>query len=161
VPTKKQRRRREKGRRHEWEEVWVDDEGRELPPEEAAKLEAATAPARRRDGDHAGSAKPAAKSSGFASRAGGRAGRTVQPPSWSRVLKRGAIFAPVMFLVSYYLNRPHGYGTALYTTAFLIVFFVPFSYLMDAMMYRSYQKRLSAGGAAAEKRVGTPQKKRR
>ncbi|MDF2749544.1 MAG: hypothetical protein K0T00_719, partial [Gaiellaceae bacterium] len=35
MPSKKQRRRREKLKRHQWEEVYVDEEGRELDPEEA------------------------------------------------------------------------------------------------------------------------------
>ena len=36
MPTKKQRRRAQKERRHEYETVWVDEEGNELeePPEE-------------------------------------------------------------------------------------------------------------------------------
>ena len=41
MPSKKQRRRREKLKRHEWEEVYVDEEGRELDPEEAEALAAA------------------------------------------------------------------------------------------------------------------------
>src|SRR5438067_1310697 len=37
MPTRKQRRRAQKERRHEYETVWVDDEGNELeePPEDA------------------------------------------------------------------------------------------------------------------------------
>src|ERR687891_356491 len=38
VPTRKQRRRRQKELRHEWEEVYVDAEGRELAPEEVEEL---------------------------------------------------------------------------------------------------------------------------
>ena len=38
MPTRKQRRRAQKERRHEYETVWVDAEGNELeePPEELA-----------------------------------------------------------------------------------------------------------------------------
>ena len=32
MPSRKQRKRRAKERRHEWEEVWVDDEGNEVEP---------------------------------------------------------------------------------------------------------------------------------
>ena len=39
MPTKKQRRRREKLKRHEYEEVYVDEEGRELEPDEAEELD--------------------------------------------------------------------------------------------------------------------------
>src|SRR5438128_289185 len=50
MPTRKQRRRQEKLRRHEWEEVWVDDEGEEIepPPEVAATAAKKAAPTTRR-----------------------------------------------------------------------------------------------------------------
>ena len=35
MPSKKQIRRQQKLKRHEYEEVYVDEEGRELDPEEA------------------------------------------------------------------------------------------------------------------------------
>jgi hypothetical protein len=133
VPTRKQRRRQEKLRRHEWEEVWVDDEGREIepPPEEAARPEqrAAKAAARR----------PAGR--------GGRRARQVSPPSWSKVAKRGAIFAPIMFVIVYTLQKKsdRSVAAALYQTALLFLFFVPFSYLMDRAMYRAYQRKTGAG----------------
>ena len=38
MATKKQQRRRQKLKRHEYEEVYVDDEGSVLPPEEAEEL---------------------------------------------------------------------------------------------------------------------------
>ena len=85
MATRKQRRRREKEQRHDYEFVYVYSEGNEVEPDEVP----ADPPARR-----SGSAngKAAAKGS---KRAGGRARRAPQPPSWRRVLKRGAIFAPL------------------------------------------------------------------
>src|SRR5207248_3157146 len=56
MPTKKQRRRQEKLRRHEWEEVWVDDDGQEVdaPPTTAVNATQARP-------DRQASAKPAAR----------------------------------------------------------------------------------------------------
>ena len=74
MPTRKQRRRALKERRHEYETVWVDEEGNELeePPEEAARPRA-----EKRNG-----AKP--KPAKTTQQRGGRAVRVPQPPSWRR-----------------------------------------------------------------------------
>src|SRR5881397_3760493 len=129
MPTRKQRRRQEKLRRHEWEEVWVDDEGQEIepPPEVAATVAKKAAPTTKRS----------------APARGGRAGRQVSPPSWNKVARRGAIFAPIMFVVVYELQKKSHRSAvdALYQTALLFLFFVPFSYLMDRAMYRAYQRK--------------------
>jgi hypothetical protein len=129
MPTRKQRRRRQKDRRHEWEYVYVDDEGHEVEVEEDA-----TAPAKPARPAVKTAAKPGAKSGRSA-----RAGRKVDPPSWRRVYRRAAIFAPVMVVVVYLL-KPKG-GVALQVIV-LLVFFLPFSYLMDSLMYRAYRKRI-------------------
>jgi len=140
MPTRKQRRRQEKNRRHEWEEVWVDDDGNEIetPPEAAA-------PAPRK----ADKPKPKAGAS-----RGGRAVRVVPPPSWNKVLRRGAMFAPVMFILVYYLQKSshRSLWAAIFQTAVLLVFFVPFSYLMDRSMYRAYLKRTGAAPAQPKKK---------
>ena len=44
MPTKKQIRRQQKLKRHEYEEVYVDEEGRELDPAEAEELLGAKQP---------------------------------------------------------------------------------------------------------------------
>jgi hypothetical protein len=123
MPSRKQRRRRAKERRHEWEEVWVDEEGNEVepPPDEDAPSrngKRTAAPARR-----AGSP------------------RAVQPASWRRVAKRGLIFAPLMFLTVTFLSGELSLSQRLVNTAFLLAFFLPFSYAMDALMYRMYVRR--------------------
>jgi polyferredoxin len=130
MPSRKQRRRREKARRHEWEEVWLDDEGNEIEPpadEEATK----------------GSAK---RSSATARRQGSM--RQVQPPSWRRVAKRGLIFAPLMFLTVTFLSASLSVSQKILQTAFLLAFFLPFSYAMDVFMYRMFLRR---GGAVGRK----------
>jgi hypothetical protein len=124
MPSRKQRRRRAKERRHEWEEVWVDEEGNEVEPPSDDD-------APRRNGKRTASA-PARRQTGM---------RNVQPPSWRRVGKRGLIFAPLMFLTVTLLSGELTIAQRLLNTAFLLAFFLPFSYAMDALMYRMFTKR--------------------
>jgi hypothetical protein len=125
MPSKKQRRRREKSLRHEYEYVLLDDEGNEVPvePTELRKKEERPKAGR-------GGARPA------------RAVRTVQPPSWTRVAKRGALFAPVMFIMVTILGSKLTTPAKLTQTVLLLAFFLPFSYLMDTFAYRTYRKRI-------------------
>jgi hypothetical protein len=132
MATKKQRRRREKERRHEYEYVYVDDEGREVEVDEPE--------AERKNG------KP---SSTKAVQVGAR---TVDPPSWRRTLRRAAIFSPLMFVILYLL-KPKGStpGSVVLSVALLMVFFIPFSYFMDSLMFRLAQKRAAkARGSSAK-----------
>jgi hypothetical protein len=125
MPSKKQRRRREKSLRHEYEYVLLDEEGNELPvePTELKKKE------------------PAVKAKAGARPA--RAARTVQPPSWQRVAKRGLIFAPVMFIMVTIISGKKLTMTGKVTqTLLLLAFFLPFSYLMDTFANRTNKKRL-------------------
>jgi hypothetical protein len=140
MPTRKQRRKREKDLRHEWEEVYVDDDGRELEPEEVEEL----APAVAAKNGATPRIKPKAKSSQPARMA--RGGRTVQPPSWRRVLKRAAIFAPLMYVFITLTNRSVSPMYALLFTLQLLLLFLPFSYLMDKFTYRLWQKRQAGPG---------------
>jgi hypothetical protein len=137
VPTRKQRRRRQKERRHEYEYVYVDEQGEEVDvdPEE---IEEAPAPAPR------SKTKTAPKQERPASF---RGGREVQPPSWRRVGKRGLIFAPFMFLTLLLLDQDRSYDLLAINTVVLLAFFLPFSYVLDTLMYRVYVKR--TGGQAA------------
>ena len=123
MPSRKQRKRRAKDRRHEWEYVYVDDEtGEEVEaPEDTISRNGKRTPQQ---------AKP--KASG---------GREVQPPSWRKVGKRGLLFAPLMFLTVTFLSGDLTMTQRLVNTGFLLAFFLPFSYAMDALMYRMYKKR--------------------
>ena len=147
MPSRKQRRRREKGRRHEWEYVYVDEEGREVEPdsvdvEPTLKKQAAQNGTRARGG------------SGARTAAGGRA---IQPPSWGRVLRRGAIFAPFMFLTLTFLGGEMTVATRLIQTAWLLAMFIPFSYLLDRAMYRRFTKASrSSATEPARRRSPTP-----
>src|SRR5207247_7068607 len=71
MPTRKQRRRQQKSRRHEWEYVYVDDEGNEVEvdPEQVSASKN-------------GKAQPRERKSQAAKRTPARTGRTIEPPSW-------------------------------------------------------------------------------
>ena len=144
MPTKKQRRRRQKGRRHEYEYVYVDEAGRELEVDEAG--EAPKGPATGKGGG-----APAAKRTRGAAVRGG--GRTVQPPSLKRVLwPRGAIFAVFMFVVLSILdNGELGVSGRVIQTVFLMLVFLPASYVMDSVTYRIWKKRAGPQGEPARR----------
>jgi hypothetical protein len=129
VPSRKQRRRRQKERRHEYEYVYVDEQGEEVEvdPSEVEK------PAQSRE-------RPKAKPEP----ARFRGGREVPPPSWRRVGKRGLIFAPFMFITLLLLGGGDSYDLIVINTVVLLAFFLPFSYVLDSVMYRVYLRR--AGG---------------
>jgi hypothetical protein len=122
VPTRKQRRRRAKERRHEYEYVYVDEDGREVEVEP----EDEKAPARK-------DKRPAPAT---------RPRRAIEPPSWKRVGRRALIFAPLMFITIRLLERGEPIAASAFRTIFLLLIFLPFSYVMDAVLYRSYQRRL-------------------
>ena len=115
MATKKQRRRRAKEQRHDY--VWVDDEGNELERDEAIAEQNA-------------SAKPATARR-----------RDPQEPSWSRTLKRGAIFAPIMFGTVMLLSPQLSMAQKITQTLFIVAIFIPFSYFLDRLFYRSAQRR--------------------
>ena len=135
MPTRKQRRRREKLKRHEWEEVYVDEEGRELAPEEVEEL----APATRRASTSASERK------GQQRQAQARTPRRpVEPPSVQRTLRRGLIFFPLMLITVFLLAGDEATTAGKITqTIVLMAFFLPFSYFMDRFMWRAYQRRLA------------------
>lgn len=119
MPTRKQRRRRAKEQRHEY--VWEDAEGNELDPAEA----------------------PSTKGSSPARAAPSRVARDVQPPSWKRTLKRGLVFAPIMLATVYLLSPELPLATKIMQTLFIVAIFIPFSYFLDGVFYRSHRRRLA------------------
>ena len=130
MPTRKQRRRRQKGLRHEYEYVYVDEEGRELEvdPDEADDRSP------RRNGKR-DTKRPAQKSRQ------GRPVRPVAPPSWRRVGKRALLFGPLIFVAFSAINSGQPILGRLAVSALYTAFFVPLMYLMDRAMYRSYLRR--------------------
>jgi hypothetical protein len=141
MPSRKQRRRRQKELRHEYEYVYVDGEGREVEvaePERPAKQEQKE---RRRNGKQAPGKRKAPASV-----------RKVDPPSWRRVARRAALFAPLIFVAFTVINGKQAIEIRVLLTLFYTAFFIPFMYLMDRAMYRAYLRRI--GQAPAPRRVG-------
>jgi ferric-dicitrate binding protein FerR (iron transport regulator) len=155
MPSRKQRRRRQKERRHEYEYVYVDEEGHELDPSEVdeGEEEKPTKPAR--SAAVATTAKPKttpAKKGSAKSKATANI-RPVPPPSWRRVAKRGLIFAPFMLLAITLLGRGLSWPARILETAWLLVLFVPFSYLIDRMMYRRYLRQIGQEPPTRQRRA--------
>ena len=139
MATQKQRRRRAKEQRHEYDLVYIDEDGVEQP------VEHDDAP--RKPPGRVGKGATATKSQKTQpARKGGRRGREAQPPSWNRVLKRGAIFAPIFFATVMLLGgNKMTIQSAVVQTILLIGVFIPFSYFMDRVVWRQQQKRLARG----------------
>jgi hypothetical protein len=119
MSTRKQRRRRAKEHRHEY--VWEDGEGNELDPKDPS------------------SPKEESRSRAASS----RPGREPQPPSWRKTLKRGLIFAPIMFVTVMLLSNNITRAQQITQTALIVAIFIPFSYFLDGVFYRSHKKRLA------------------
>jgi hypothetical protein len=140
MPTRKQRRRQQKSRRHEWEYVYVDDQGREVEvdPAEVEQTNGEKpkrgAAVERRNGRSA-QARARVKQQ--------RPRRTPQPPSWRRAAKRAAILGALFVVVfAFGLGGKNSNPLAavliglIYATAF-----VPLQYFIDKVTYRSYLRR--------------------
>ena len=148
MPTRKQRRRRQKEKRHEYEYVYVDAEGHEVDVDEQ-DLEPKGS---RRNGASGAKpkAKPQAKKNGKAS----GSGRVVQPPSWTRVARRALIFGPLIFVAFSVLNKSQSLLGRLAVAAVYTAFFIPFMYLMDRALYRSYLRRTGQQAPRAGRKRG-------
>ena len=139
MPTRKQRRRAQKERRHEYETVWVDEEGNELdePPEDLV----APATQQRANG------KPRAK---VQPQRGGRPVRVPPAPSWRRAGRRSLILGGAIFALFFVLgskNGGHNAGTALGLAALYTALFVPFTYFIDRFAYNRYLRRTEERGS--------------
>ena len=150
MPSRKQRQRKLKSKRHEWETVWVDDEGNELdePPPEALEEKARKETAKAAAADPKKKAKPAQR--------GMR--REPQPPSWNRAFKRAGLLGIVVyFLFSLSAGgSTNRYVAALVPAVIYTALFVPFTYAIDRFAYRRYQAKQGDGGSATPR----PAKKR-
>jgi hypothetical protein len=135
MPTRKQRRRHNKARRHEYEYVFLDDEGNELPVDAS---ESRAEKDGRRDSK--------ARKGGSGKRPAGRGAsgrRTVEPPSWRRSARRALLFGPVLVVAMILLNKNQPLAQQVFPAVFLVAFFIPFSYFTDSFAYRMFQKRVA------------------
>jgi hypothetical protein len=141
MPTRKQRRRREKDFRHDVRVYEVDEAGNEVPIADLRSREEKEA-----------AAKP---KSAKAQQKGGRPARGVRevsPPSWERALKRGGLMGGLMLVVFIFLLKNGPLAERIAIGVFYAVAFVPLTYRVDRTAYRSYQKRLARGSGGGKKR---------
>jgi len=128
MSSRKQRRRREKAQRHEWEYVAVDEEGNESPVEPVKPKKSVAAE------------KPKSMGEQRTNRTA-RPPREVKPPSWNRAIKRGALFVPFLYLFLTALEHvaalPAVGVAVLYSAVFIPMFF-----FVDRMAYRAYRRKL-------------------
>jgi hypothetical protein len=125
MPSRKQRRRREKTFRHEYGFVTYDEEGNEVEVE-AAEI-------RPRKEEKPKPATPATR--------GKRAGREPPAPSWSRSLRRGGIWGAVMLFVVVFFFRGQSLAGRVAVGLLYAAAFIPLTYVVDRMAYRNYLRR--------------------
>jgi hypothetical protein len=141
MPTRKQRRREAKSKRHEYETVYVDAEGNVLDevPEELER------PRNERAASRNGGKPPAKRSQP-------QRGRRVPPePSWNRAFKRAGLLGIVVFVLFSFTAK--GNLVSVVPLALLYTaLFVPFTYYIDRFAYRRYMAREEQGRGGAKKR---------
>jgi len=128
MPTRKQKRREAKSKRHDYEFVYLDDEGNEVeaPP----------------DGEkRTNGTKPAATKRAAQPARGARTRRTPQAPSWQRAGRRAVLLGAVVFILFGMLNKNHNYAGAAVAAVIYTILFIPFTYTLDRFAYRRWQAR--------------------
>jgi hypothetical protein len=132
MANRKQRRRREKLKRHEYEYVLETEEGEEIALESPRAAET--------------------KQNGKAARPTGgpvdRRGRPLQKPTFRRVLKRSAIFAPLIAVFIAVTGGGLSVAGMIFQVLLLLAFFIPFSYMVDVFVYRMLMRRYERERAA-------------
>jgi hypothetical protein len=141
MPSRKQRRREAKSKRHEYETVYLDAEGNELDevPEELER------PRKERSESRNGG-KPAAK------RPQAQRGRRVPPePSWNRAVKRAALLGIVVFAL-FSFTAKGSYASVIPLALLYTALFIPFTYYIDRFAYRRYLARGEQGSGGPPKK---------
>jgi hypothetical protein len=129
VPTKKQRRRRQKTFRHEYDLVVYDEEGNAVEVD-AADLRKAKE-----------KEKPKAGKPQRGSRGRNRPVREAPPPSWRRALRRGGLMGGLMFVIVHAFFKGMSLQARLTLGVLYASAFVPFTYWIDRIAYRNYLRR--------------------
>jgi Flp pilus assembly protein TadB len=123
MPSKKQRRRRAKELRHDYEYVYIDEEGKEVEVEQP--------PSPRRDKER----RPAASTNGRRP----AQMRPVQPPNWKYLRKQAIIFFVIIFVAFSILNR--SLPVAALMSVVYTAIMIPLMWMTQRMIYRSYLRR--------------------
>lgn len=121
MPSRKQRRKREKLQRHEYEYVLETEDGEEV-------IEGPRGAETRSEANGKAEKEP----TGLVD----RRGRPIQKPSLQRVLKRTAIFGPLIAVFIVVTANDLTAVGLIFNVALLLAFFMPFSYMVDTFVYR-------------------------
>jgi len=140
MPTRKQRRRRAKDFRHDMRVFEVDAEGNEVPLAELREPEEKKAKADK---------QPQTKSKS------GRLVREPPAPSWHRALRRGGAMGGLMLVAFTFILRSGPLPQRLAIGLIYGLAFIPLTYWIDRMAYRTYQRRVAkaAGGKQSPKKA--------
>ena len=125
MPSRKQRRKREKLQRHEYEYVIETEDGEEIverPPEVEATEK---------------NGKPRKSVAGPVD----RHGKPIAKPSLRRVLRRTAIFGPLIAIFIYITAKDLSPAGLVLNVLLLLAFFMPLSYVVDTVVYRMLWRR--------------------
>jgi hypothetical protein len=125
MPSRKQRRKREKLQRHEYEYVIETEDGEEIlerPPEVDATEK---------------NGKPRKAVAGPVD----RHGKPIAKPSFRRVLRRTAIFGPLIAIFIYITAKDLSPAGLVLNVLLLLAFFMPLSYVVDTVVYRMLWRR--------------------
>jgi hypothetical protein len=132
MPTRKQRRRREKTFRHDYGFVTYDEDGNEIEVESSQIRER----------------KPEKAKATAAKKGGGkttRASREPPLPSWRRSTRRGALWGGVMLLVVVFVFTSMPLPSRIFLGVLYALAFIPLTYWIDRMSYRNWQRRTAKG----------------
>jgi hypothetical protein len=145
MPSRKQRRRREKTFRHEYETVLLDGDGNEiaLDPEELRVEREAKQKERAQ-------ARPVAAAKGKQKQParGTRPLRKPPLPSWRRAVKRGGTMGGLMLVAFIFIFKSGPLPQRLGIGIFYGLAFIPLTFWIDRTAYRTYERRVAK---AAEK----------
>jgi len=136
MPTRKQKRRRQKGLRHEYEYVYVDEEGQEVEVDEPETADDKTAKNAKAPARAASKAKPKGAS--------GRALREPPEPSWSRAARRAVPWQIGIFVLVVFLLRSGPLISRVMIGVLYGLLFIPMMYLTDRMVRNRWLKQQGA-----------------
>ena len=144
MATRKQRRRREKSFRHEYEFVDRDEDGNETPVERVARERA----------EKKQVAKPGKNGRGQPAKKAKRTRPLREPPlpTWRRALKRGGLMGVAVFVLLVFV-LPHGKTSPpIELGVIYAALFIPLTYWTDRFAYRAYLRRSGAAETDKPKR---------
>ena len=138
MPSRKQRRRREKTFRHEYETVLLDADGNEIPLDPVVLR--AEREAKQRD---RAKAKPVATKGKKKKARASRPMREPPLPSWRRAIKRGGTMGGLMLVAFIFIFKSGALIQRIGIGVFYGLAFIPLTFWIDRTAYRTYQRRLA------------------